>query len=184
MSPLDDELNMELVDYADGVLPPEARVRVRKRLAESAEARATLAALEASLAHARAIWQAQEAELAGLRGMNAPRRPWVRRARVGAVAASVALLLGGSLIYGLYARSSHPTSAPPKADLASLEQMIARAGVSAEFLAVADLLAAQPGGEELALARYRFIADEYPETDAAHQSRCRLDNWSQRSSMP
>ncbi len=47
-------------------------------------------------------------------------------------------------------------------------------GMSAQLLAAADLLAAQPGGWHMARERYALITRDYPSTQAATQAAARL----------
>ena len=51
---------------------------------------------------------------------------------------------------------------------------IERAGIAMQLLATADILAEQPGGEEFACERYRYVLATYPDTEAALQSESRL----------
>jgi hypothetical protein len=67
-------------------------------------------------------------------------------------------------VYAL--RDSRPASDAE----AAIELQVERAGSSAQMLAAADLLAAQPAGREIACERYRYIATEcanYPAAEIA-----------------
>lgn len=205
-----DEIAEELVDYADGELSGPESAAVAAHLAACERCRATLAALERSLVLARAIWEDGAANLAivGLpvnaRESAPPLRrvaglwpPRLRRWHAAAIAAGLLLLV---VIGWHWQQRREPppvavanTTAPvvagaPSAAVApsaaDLERELARIGLSAELLGAADYLAEQPGGEEIACERYRYIVAAYSETAAAAESESRLQSRCDQRSTP
>ena len=55
-----------------------------------------------------------------------------------------------------------------------IERTITRAGLAAQLLAAADLLAAAPEGEQIARQRYEYIAKQYAQSRAAADAAARL----------
>ncbi len=170
----------QLVDYADGELPNAESAEVAAHVAGCEHCRHQLAALKHSLALAQVIWNDNEADLATVAPqpplrITRPHAAWRSRRRVAAIAAAVALLATA----GLYHRTVHqnpPATVQPSESptLRELELQIARAGVAMQLLTAADILAEQPGGEEFACERYRYVVASYPDTEAALQSKSRL----------
>lgn len=175
-----DDVCDRLVDYADSELPDAESAEVAAHVAGCEHCRRQLAALRQSLALAQTIWNDNEADLAAVAPQPALRitRPHAAsrsRRRVAAVAAAAALLA----IVGLYHRTAHqnpPAIVQPSGSpiVRELELQITRAGIAMQLLTAADILAEQPGGEEFACERYRYVAATYPDTEAAAQSESRL----------
>ena len=101
----------------------------------------------------------------------------------GAGIAAVVVVLGAAAWFHWQTGSpqtSLPTAqTPPRPDDSSARAMeisreVSRAGLAAQLLAAADLLAAQPEGKALAAERYKYITQRYQSTDAAVQARRRL----------
>jgi anti-sigma factor RsiW len=184
------EVLHKLVDYADGELPAEEAATVGEHVAGCSACRAQVESLRRSLALARVVWQDGEAELAGsgpqtIPGGNAPRSYRLKGRRVGLIAAVVALMIGGALLW-FGARDTRPPPSPRTTDrtAAAVARQIARAGTAAQLLTAADLLAEQPGGVPLACERYRYIASKYPGSEAASRSIARLAALHQEEATP
>jgi anti-sigma factor RsiW len=177
------EVRDRLVDYADGELPDAESAEVAAHVADCEHCRRQLAALRQSLALAQVIWNDNEADLVTVAPQQAlrithPHAAWRSRRRVAAVAA-VAAAVALLAIVGLYDRTvpqNPPATVQPSESLAvrELELEIARAGIAMQLLTAADILAEQPGGEEFACERYRYVLATYPDTEAAVQSESRL----------
>jgi hypothetical protein len=61
-----------------------------------------------------------------------------------------------------------------------IEIEVQRAGVAAQMLAVADMLAAQPGGQEYAEKRYNYVINSFAGMDESEQAKLRLQNLLER----
>jgi len=141
---------------------------------------------------ARVIWDDSVTELAdaAARPCPAPGPSLVRRLghrRTALIAAGVALLAAAGLFrYAIHREVPNVAQSPevPKLTLAEIEQQIERAGVAAQLLAAADLLAEQPGGEDFACERYRYVAAAYSDTDAAVECNLRLAALCEGRNMP
>lgn len=173
----------KLVDFADGALPADESAQVAEHVADCEKCRAQSEALRRSLGLAREIWDDADAQLAALDPPGEPterperRFPWALWFPV-SVAASVALLVTSGLLFkaGRDAPIS-PAPSPPVVATDTLEQIkfrIAQEGVASRMLGAADLLANQPGGEDIACERYRYVLATYPETQAATECEARL----------
>ena len=168
----------KLVEFADGELPARGMAAVADHVAECAECRQRLAALRRSLALAQTVWHDADSQLASIEAPG-PIRMLPRNWRgVALVAASVALFAAGGLYFEMQ-RGDLPSAPPAKVadagdDLAPIKLRIAREGVASQLLAAANLLAEQPGGEDIACERYHYVAAAYPETRAATECEARL----------
>lgn len=163
-----------LVELADGELP-EAQVQVvHEHLKTCSHCRKMSDALNRSLGLTRAIWtdaESKSATTAPVLGRGA--RRWAR-AGAGLAAAGVLLAIGIQATW----RHMRPRQIQTQVTQTELtpermETIAARAGVSAQMLAAAEYLA-ENGGAELARERLIYLADAYPETDAAAVARSRL----------
>ena len=174
----------ELVDYADGELPPNDSAALAEHLAACPHCRETLAALRRSIDLAGVIWQAGEADLAEVAVPVRSRSRRFRLHRPALVAASILLLVGVSLVWRAVPQSGR-SLAPGQNEptIAELERMVARAGVAMEMLGAAEYLAEQPGGQEIAKERLRYIVSAYPETEAAAACRSRLQSILERKTQ-
>jgi anti-sigma factor RsiW len=174
-----DQYKARLVDYADGELPPEESAAVGEHLAACPHCRDLLAALRRSIQLAGAIWQAGEADLAGVSVPVRSRPLWPRLRRPLLAAACIFLLVGVSLIWRASQRAS-PAPGQNAPAIAEFERTVARAGAAMELLSAADYLAEQPGGQEIAQERFRYILTQYPETEAAAKCRSRIESIRER----
>jgi len=164
-----------LVDYADGELSPERAEEVRAHLSACPSCREQVRALHESLALARSVWNrsAQEAH-----GIAVPRERKRYRAltRLAAVAAGIALLVGGAVAW--LARGPAPNSGPGVTPSivseADARKVIRREVAAAKLAASAAILESQPGGAKYAANSWRFIVDTYPETKAGKAAVARL----------
>ena len=160
-----DELREELVDFADGELPPLRAAAIAAHVAECPVCRRRVEELRHALDVAKAVWSANEQPLSSRR--TGPRRTWRR------VAAELALAAGVLLALHVW-RTPQPAPQPKPiaphvtdATDASLEREIERAGLGAQMLATADLLAETPGGRDVACERYVEIRTSFANSRAA-----------------
>ena len=150
-----------LVDYADDVLEPVQRQRVAKHLAQCPACQAMLDALQRSLGLAQVVWEDN------LSSGSRTTRIWRF------VAAAAVIVLGIGLALHWHHRSE---SEPPEPELtiAQIEQQIFNEGNAAKVLAAAELLAKKPEAADLAQRPYRYVIENYPETNAAAIARTRI----------
>ena len=173
-----------LVDLADNELPAEHAATVADHLASCASCRDTLDALEKSIELGGAIWREDEAELAHVEvsGTVGPRRR--RRLRTGLVVASLLLMFSVMTLWQLFSGPDRPVAQGDiEPTLEEIRMVIKLESVSARLLAAADMLAEFPGGEAMAEERYRYIADEYADTEASSHVRARLQSLIQRRTV-
>lgn len=172
-----------LVDYADGQLSAAEVQPVEQHLAVCAACRRQVEQLGRSLELAQELWQ-EQAAAAELPGRS---RDWRRRI---AVAAAVAIVAGAATWLWLAARpgttpptpgegmvqTSGPAGVPLAANWQETERSISREERAARLAAAADILAAQPGGRELAADSYRYLAKHYSDTHSGKQARTAYPN--------
>ena len=174
------EMEESLVDYADGALPPEESRRVAEHIERCDACRRTVEALRESIRIAGAVWQdtlqdiepvcsdaarrfSKECALAG----TLQTRVWSWR--YAAIAASILLVIGGTLLWSVRSRRA---SAPPT--LAEMERQISESATAARLLAATEVMKDQARELDVSEAQYRHILEYYPNTDAAAQVRLKL----------
>jgi predicted anti-sigma-YlaC factor YlaD len=165
-----EEIERMLVDYADDELSPGESSKVAEHLAKCESCRRMLEALQRSLRLADVIWKDGLAETEDI---HVPVRRGARRVhwpRYAALAASVVLVVGGSVVWRALTRP-----AKPELTLAEIERRITESASAARLLAATELLAGQPYAEDLVNSQYRYIVDRYPRTEAAGQARSKVD---------
>lgn len=155
----------ELVDYVDGELPAERATAVTEHLRGCAACGRRVEALRQSLALAHSAWEASAQDTAAV----SPVPPRLRTRRLLAWLAPGVAVAAGVLLAILAWQRPGPAErrAAPEDAGSAFEQEIERAGLGAQMLAVADLLAETPGGREVACERYRQIETEFPNSGAA-----------------
>ncbi len=85
----------------------------------------------------------------------------------------IAFMLAGYYLFGPTANQQ--TNVPiEEISLATMERQIERAGQAAQLLAVADILAAQPGGQEYAIKQYQNLIEDYPEMEQVKEAKEKL----------
>jgi len=139
-----------LVAFADGELPPGETEQIAKHIARCENCRTMLSALQRSLQVTKVIWQSDEASWPKKHLFKKPIfSTWLAK-RIAAVAASILLIVSVGVMRRLLYKPGEemfPARPEPKAvNLDEIEIQVHRAGLAAQMLAVADLLAAQPGG--------------------------------------
>ena len=157
----------KLVAYTDGDVSSGETEHIAKHIATCPECKALSEALGRSLQVTQAIWQTGKAgwpKTHSFGELRANRRSF---RKVIAVAANILLLFGVGILWQLLTKSGEPTAA-------DIEIMANRAAVAAQMLAVADLFASQPAGQEYAVKRYNYIIDSYPGMEESAQARKRL----------
>jgi len=102
-------------------------------------------------------------------------RTWLKAAAI------ILVLLSGGLIWWSLEHTANRTDKEPT--FAEIEMEVNHAGIAAAMLAVADLLAQQPGGEEYARNRYLYLVETYPQKEVATLARSRLQSLSGRSTL-
>ena len=173
-----------LVAYADGELPPGEAEQITIHIAQCEKCQTMLSALQRSLQVTQVIWQSDEARWPEKHSFKKPfLNRWIVR-RLATVAASILLVLGvGVMRRVLYKPSEQihlirPEPIATKID--EIEMEVQRACVAAQMLAVADMLAAQPGGREYAEKRYNYVINSFPQRDESKQAKLRLQNLLER----
>lgn len=147
----------ELVALAEGDLP-EGQARERAtHVAGCERCRAFLYALERSAQVTRMIWQIGEAQWSEAYPLY--RCPWGKRPlrAVAALVAGILLISSTAVVWRCGFKDPEPTAE-------EVEVVANREALAAQVLAVANLLASQPGGEQYAVERYRDVIVSFPET--------------------
>lgn len=173
-----------LVAYADGEVPPGEAEQITKHIARCECCKTMLGALQRSLQVTQAIWQNDEAQWPKKHSFKKPiLNRWLVR-RIAAVAASILLVVGIGVMRRILFRPSEqirPIRPEPMATkIDEIEIQVHRAGVAAQMLAVADMLAAQPGGQEYAEKRYNYVINSFAGMDESKQAKLRLQNLLER----
>lgn len=174
-----------LVAYADGEFPPNEAEQITKHIARCGNCKSMLSALQRSLQVTQVIWQKEEAVWPKKRSFKKPiLSRWLVR-RVAAVAASILLIFCIGVMRRLLYKPSEemlPVRPEPTAfEIDEIEIEVQRAAVAAQMLAVADMLAAQPGGQEYAEKRYTYVINSFPGRDESEQAKLRLQNLLERT---
>jgi len=174
-----------LVAYADGELPPGEAEQVTKHIARCEKCQTMLSALQRSLQVTQVIWQSGEADWPKKHSFKKPiLSRWLVR-RLAAVAAIILLIFGVGVMRRLLYKPSEeifPIRSEPMAPkIDEIEMEVHRAAVAAQMLAVADMLAAQPGGREYAEKRYNYVINSFPGKDESKQAKLRLKNLLERT---
>jgi len=162
----------KLVLFADGELPAAEAAQVSEHVSRCESCAAMVEALKRSMELATASWAAEQAKWPAWR---LPAKPMAKKwsaERVGAVAASILLVLGLGLMWRMLCEPAKPV--PRQNAIAEAERKVMRAGTAAQMLAVGDLLAEQPGGLPYARQRYKEIVTSYSDTEYAKQAELRL----------
>jgi len=157
-----------LVDYADDVLEPAARQRVAEHVAQCPACAETFDGLRRSLGLAQVIWEDNISSNHQTAWAKAhPTRIW----RYVAAAAVIVLGIGLALRWH---RLPEPVPTEPELTIAQIEQQIFDEGNAAKVLAAGELLAKKPEAADLAQRPYRYVIENYPETNAAAIARMRI----------
>ncbi|MHC4537711.1 MAG: anti-sigma factor family protein [Planctomycetota bacterium] len=173
-----------LVAYADGELPLVEAEQITKHIAQCEKCQTMLSALQRSLQITQEIWQSDEARWPKKHSFKKPfLSRWLIR-RLATVAASILLVIGiGVMQRILYRPSEQIRPVRPEtmvAEIDDIEIEVQRAAVAAQLLAVADMLAAQPGAEEYAEKRYTYVINSFPGRNESEQAKLRLQNLLER----
>jgi hypothetical protein len=174
-----------LVAYADGELPPGEAEQITKHIARCENCQTMLSALQRSLQVTQVIWQGDEALWPKKHSFKRPiSSRWLVR-RLAAVAASILLVVGVGVMRRVLYRPSEQIRPvrpePMAAKIDDIEIEVQRAAVAAQMLAVADMLATQPGGEEYAEKRYTYVINSFPQMNESKQAKLRLQNLLERT---
>lgn len=178
-----------LVDYADGQLPAAQARPVEQHLAGCPACRRQVEQLGRSLELAQELWQ-QQADRAAAAGQPGRSRGWRRRIVAIAAAAAVVIVAGAAMWLWLAAgpgvtaptpgegmvQTTGPAGVSLAANWQEAERSIFREERAARLAAAADILAAQPGGRELAADSYRYLAKNYSDTHSGRQARAAYPN--------
>jgi hypothetical protein len=173
-----------LVAYADGELSPTETEQITKHIARCESCKTMMSALQRSLQVTQLIWQSDEAQWPKKYSFKRPiLNRWLVR-RLATIAASILLVVGvGVMRRVLYKPSDQIRPIRPEpmaAEIDEIEIEVQRAGVAAQMLAVADMLAAQPGGQEFAVKRYNYVIKSFPKMNESEQAKSRLQNLLER----
>jgi len=174
-----------LVAYADGQLPPAEAEQITKHIARCESCKTMMSALQRSLQVTQAIWQSDEAQWPKKHSFKKPILSKRLVRRLATVAASILLVIGVGVMRRVLYRPSEQIRPirpePMAAQIDDIEIEVQRAGVAAQMLAVADMLAAQPGGQEYAEKRYIYVINSFPGRDESKQAKLRLQNLLERT---
>ena len=174
-----------LVTYVDGELSPAEAEQIIKHIACCESCQTMLTALQRSLQVTQAIWHTDEARWPKKHSYKKPilSRRLIRR--LATVAASILLVIGVGVMRRLLYRPSEqirPVKPEPTiAEISEIEIEVQRAAVAAQMLAVADMLADQPGGQKYAEQRYTYVINSFPGRDESEQAKLRLQNLLERT---
>jgi hypothetical protein len=173
-----------LVAYADGELSPAEAEQITKHLIRCESCKVMLSALQRSLQVTQVIWQSDEARWPKKHSFKKPFLSRRLLRRLATVAASILLLFGVGVMRRLLYRPSEEIfpirPEPMVVETDDIEIEVQRAGVAAQMLAVADMLAAQPGGQEYAEKRYNYVINSFAGMDESEQAKLRLQNLLER----
>ena len=173
-----------LLAYADGELSPTEVEQITKHIAQCENCQTMLSALHRSLQVTQVIWQSDEARWPKKHSFKRPiLNRWLVR-RVATVAASILLVVGVGVMWRVLYKPSEQIRPirpePMAAQIDEIEIEVQRAAVAAQMLAVADMLAAQPGGREYAKKRYTYVINSFPGRNESEQAKLRLQNLLER----
>lgn len=174
----------KLVAYADGELSASEAEQITKHIAHCENCRTMLSALQRSLLVTKAIWQSRQAQWPKKNSYQKPLLSrWLIR-RLTAVAASILVLISiGVIRHALYKPSekSFSTKSEPKIQkIDEIEMEVHQAAMAAQMLAVADMLATQPGSEQYAVKRYTYVINSFAGREESKQAKLRLQNLLER----
>ena len=173
-----------LVAYADGQLSPAEAEQIAEHITNCESCKTMLSALQRSLQVTQTIWQSDEARWPKKHSFKKPilSRRLIRR--LATVAASILLVVGIGVMRRLLYNTSEETFTirpePTTTKIDEIEIEVQRAAVAAQMLAVADMLAAQPGGRQYAEKRYTYVINTFPEMNESEQAKLRLKNLLER----
>jgi hypothetical protein len=173
-----------LVAYADGELPASEAQQIKKHIAHCENCRTMLKALQRSLLVTQTIWKSRQAQWPKKYSYKKPLLSrWLVR-RLTAVAASILVLISiGVIRLALYRPTEKTFSIkqePKLQKIDDIEMEVHRAGLAAQMLAVADMLADQPGGEQYAEKRYTYIINSFAGREESKLAKLRLQNLLER----
>lgn len=171
------EINEKLIEYVDGELPEHQTACVEDHLKQCESCRSLVAALERSLELAMMIWQ--EGETSALLSKKPAMRTRQPIPRVAALAATVLIVLGASVIWWALTRQYQPEG--ERITLDEINLRLQRTAVAAQDFAVAEMFAQQPGSEDIARDRYVYVIENYPDMEVAEQAQLRIKTILERS---
>jgi len=160
------DIEIMLVDYADGQLSQNDSNKVAEHLSKCEECRKLLDALQKSLELVGVIWADSLAENISIPTAKTRNTRWPRYA---AIAASILLVTTASVVWHTFTlpKANEPT-------FAEIEHKITESGSAARLLAAAELLSENPKAETIVKQQYQHIVETYPETAAAAKAKLRI----------
>ena len=155
-----------LVDYADGDLTTSEAATVSEHLASCPHCRELLDGLQKSLCLADVVWKDGLAEIQPIQISATIKTRKVHWARYTAIAATILIAVASIVV-------RHQVTRPVEKEMAfaEIEQRISQEGNAARLLAAAEMLAKYPDAEAVSKQQYRYIAESYPQTQAAAKAR-------------
>jgi hypothetical protein len=170
----------KLVAFADGDLPPDEVEHISKHIARCLSCRLMVEALQRSLELTQQSWQQEYSKGPQWQVPDKPGFKIKPIFKVLAIAAGILIVAGvGLLMYSK--RDNSRLGSDEDVLIAQTRQAINRAGLAAQLLAVADLLAQQPGGMEYAKENYNELVKDYADTEQAKQAEIKLKEYSEGS---
>lgn len=162
------DIELMLVDYADGQLPPSDSNNVAEHIAQCENCRKVLDALNKSLELAGAIWTDSLVETENIHIPAAKTRK-IHWSRYAAIAACILLVVAVSVI-----RYTHTKPKASELTFAEIEHKINESGNAARLLAAAELLSENPEAKNIVKQQYQYIVETYPETAAAAKAKLQI----------
>jgi predicted anti-sigma-YlaC factor YlaD len=163
-----EDIELMLVDYADGQLSPVDSNKVADHLAKCANCRKLHSGLQKSLELAGIIWTDGLTETENICNPAIKTRK-IRWIRYAAIAASILLAATVSVVW-------HALTRPKVSELTfpEIERKITESGNAARLLAAAEILSDNPEAETIIKQQYKYIVEAYPETPAAAKAKLHI----------
>jgi len=169
----------QLVAYADGDLPPSEMEKIERHMVHCPDCGEAVVALQRSLGLVKTMWFKDELQWQKHVSRTGKTHLGLPRYRRFVIAAAVFFLLtiGSIGLLGLQLGKPNRQLNP-----AEVELKVELAALGSQLLAIADLLAQQPGGEDYAVERYQYVIEHYQDKREAAQDR--LQTLLERNAIP
>jgi hypothetical protein len=162
------DMEIMLVDYADGQLSQIDANKIKEHLSECQECRKLLTTLQKSLELAGVIWSDGLAETENTRIPAAKTRK-IHWTRCTAIAASILIAATASVVCLTLTRPREH-----KLTFTEIERKITESGSAAQLLAAAELLSNNPDAENIVKQQYQYIVETYPQTSSAIKAKSKM----------
>ena len=164
----------QLVAYADAELSPRESECIEEHLKQCPDCRELIIAMQRSMDLTKAMWRKDEQRWQAVVAQTVKKQAGLpKHYRITIAAAVLFLLALGSI--GLFEwQGRKPYSTTKQLSPTELELNIERAALGTQMLAVADLLAQQPGGTGYAVERYEYVVHHFKDERDAAKARLRI----------